>query len=169
MRKKIIFVLMFFISINLFALGKTNKKFTEYDSFTIMQSDLWPDENLKEILQKYQRLVVFYKLEIENKTPYISELYYVFMAGNDKYILGGFIQGLGFVDENMNPVFNKYVDTEDFIKNNLLGLSIFTLRSPFSLIGIAKSNDGKLYTTENLIDFTVNSSSQKLEVYKFEL
>ena len=169
MKRKILAILIFFISIDLIALTKTNKKFVDFDCFTIMQSDLWPNENLKDILKKFSRLEVFYKLKIENNTPYISELYYVFMTGSDKYILGGFIQGVGFVDENMNPVFNEYVDTEDFIKTDLLGLSIFTLRSPFSLIGIAKTKKGEVYTTENLIDFSVNPSRQKLELYRFEL
>lgn len=169
MKRSLITILIFFVSINLFAQKRTEKDFSHYENFKIEQRDFRHGENLDSILRNFSSFYVFYKIEVYDQIPYISELYYVLRTNKANYLLGGFEKGKGFFNGEYETVFNKFVGSDEFIRNNLLGLSIYTLRDPFSLRGIAIASDGDVYETEYLINFTVDSENPKLEVFRFKI
>ena len=51
----------------------------------------------------------------------------------------------------------------DFMKNQLIGLSIETLERPFSIRGFALNSDNDVYTTEVMVRLVIDTENMTIE------
>lgn len=162
MKKSIFMFIVFFMQLSLFAMTKTNKDFNEFDCFEIFEEDYRHNNNWNEITKGKARLFFYFRLDTKENSVFIPEFYYILVRNNEKYILGGFDIKTGFINGKCEHSFDVSKEEEKFRKNNLLGISIFALRSPFSLQGVALTSDKTIYKTETLQRFTIDSKEMSI-------
>ncbi|MEL3910168.1 MAG: hypothetical protein P1P58_03975 [Treponema sp.] len=125
-------------------------------------------ENWNEVVKDNTELYVYYKAALFQNCEYIAELYYVLVnARNEKKILGGFSKKRGFFDATGDNFTS--VSDEDFMKNQLIGLSIETLEHPFIINGFALSSDNDVYTTEVMMMLIIDAKNMTIKEWFPEL
>ncbi|NLK45775.1 MAG: hypothetical protein GX297_03870 [Treponema sp.] len=162
MKKIFLIFIILFIHLSLFAMTKTDRDFKNFDCFEIFENDYKHNNNWNEITNGKARLFFYFRLSTKENYVFIPEFYYVLVRNNEKYILGGFDIKKGFINGDCVHSFDTSDEDEKFRKNNLIGISIFALRSPFSLQGVALSSDKIIYKTETLQRFTIDSKKMTI-------
>ncbi|MGI5099852.1 hypothetical protein E4N70_05115 [Treponema vincentii] len=119
-------------------------------------------KNWSDIVKNNAEFYIYYKTGIFRSQKYIAEIYYVLINQQDeKTILGSFSKKTGFLDAKRYN-FTTGGDA-DFMKNQLIGLSIETLERPFSIRGFALSSDNDVYTTEVMVRLVIDTENMTIE------
>ncbi len=165
MKKIIIELLTLLFALQVYSNSKASVDFSSLESFQVHEYDYKHGDNWNEIVKNNSKLFIYYRTDVYKKACFITELYYVLVHGKEKTILGGFNIKQGFFDKSLNYIFDNSDEEIRFRNQYLLGLSIDTLRHPFSLYGIAKNTEGNAYKTEILKAFEIDSV--KLSIVKW--
>ena len=163
--KKIVFSCCLLVFIIVHALCETEVNRVVLDGFSIQQiqkNSYKLKDNWNEIVKDNGRLYLYYKLDTFRDYKYIAEIYYVLVnQQNEKKILGSFLKKTGFLDAKR---YNFTTDGDaNFMKNQLIGLSIETLERPFSIRGFALSSDNDVYTTEVKVRLVIDTENMTIE------
>lgn len=132
----------------------------------IQENDYEEETNWDQIIKNDGQLYLYYKIDTFRNYKYIAEIYYVLVNHhNEKTILGSFSKRTGFLDANgRNFTTRGGVDIHtDFMKKNLIGLSIEMLEHPFTINGVALDDQGKPYKTEVMEIFSIDTENMTIE------
>ena len=163
--KKIVFSCCLLVFIIVHALCETEVNRVVLDGFSIQQiqkNSYKLKDNWNEIVKDNGRLYLYYKLDTFRDYKYIAEIYYVLVnQQNEKKILGSFSRKTGFLDAKRYN-FTTGGDA-DFMKNQLIGLSIEMLEHPFIINGVALDDQGEPYKTEVMEMFSIDTENMTIE------